>query len=174
MTFEALRAFVLAAMTLIGKPESDKFARVPPSPEIASAIASAVLDDDEGRLTGDIIGDAVLMTRYAFDESKWNWHWDGRQMVKIDCVEGDGGRSFGPWQLQTRREIGCSLGRAAAMWLHFAHGSQRRCVALPFDERLAELASGTCARGRRLTRWRAAMAREALALVQPEAIASSE
>jgi hypothetical protein len=153
MTVATLTYVVLAAMTLIGRSE-----RVPPSPEIANAIALAVLGDVEGRLTGSVEGDAVYMAREAYDESRWGWEWIGSGMTFIACKEGDGGKSLGFWQLQTRREIGCDVNEAARYWLHWAHGSQTRCAALPLAEQLAELHSGTCARGRKLSafRWREA------------------
>jgi hypothetical protein len=161
MTIQALSAVVLAAMTIIGRTE-----RVPPSPEIAQAIALAVLGDVEGRITGSIEGDAIYMAREAYDESRWGWEWIGSGMVFVPCKEGDGGRSFGFWQLQTRREIGCSTLDSARYWLHWAHGSQARCSALPLAEQLAELHSGTCARGHVLSRWRWSQWSRALAAVQ--------
>lgn len=144
-----LAALVLVAMTVLGKPE-----RVPPSEPLAVAIAAAVSADDEGRLTGSAEGDAVYIAIESYQETRWGWHWEGRAMAHSDCPEGDGGRSLGYLQVQARREIACNLAFAVPTWLHWAHGSQHRCSALPLDERLAELHSGTCALGHALSRWR--------------------
>jgi hypothetical protein len=149
MSIESLRMLVVSAMTLLGKPE-----RLPPSDDIADAIAMAVQSDDEGRLTGTEEGDAIVMAVEAFHESRFGWHWDGAATTLDTCPKGDGGRAFGYWQLQAREEIGCSAFDAARYWLHYAHGSQSRCASLPLDERLAELHSGTCARGHVLSRFR--------------------
>jgi hypothetical protein len=150
MSIEALRALVVAAMTWLGHTD-----HLPaPSDAIPDAIALAVHSDTEGRITGTEAGDAVYLAVEAFYESRFGWTWSGRELVFDECREGDGGKSFGMWQLQVRREIGCAVVDAARYWLHFAHGSQRRCAGLPLDERLAELHSGTCARGHVLSRFR--------------------
>jgi hypothetical protein len=164
MTIASLTALTLSAMTLIGKAE-----HVPPSPEIAQAIALAVLGDVEGRLTGSVEGDAVYMAREAFDESRWGWEWMGDGMVFVACKEGDGGHSFGFFQMQTRKEIGCGpVNDVARRWLAWAHASQTRCAALPLAEQLAELHSGTCARGRRLSAWRWGQSERVASLVRQE------
>jgi hypothetical protein len=159
-----LAALALAAMNMLATPSEP----VPPSQELAAAISDAVAQDEDGRLTGSAEGDVALMVREAWDESRWGWQWSGRTMVHDSCPEGDGGRAFGYWQLQTRREIGCSVGDAARWWLAWAHGSQRRCRLLPLAEQLAELHSGTCARGHVLSRWRWRQAMRLLPTVMPE------
>jgi hypothetical protein len=134
-------------MTLLGRSE-----RLPPSEPIADAIVAAVDLDEGPRLTGSTEGDAVLMATYAFHESRWGWHWDGAKLVQLECVVGDGGNSFGPWQIQTHREIGCAVDDAARLWLHMAHRAKSRCGTL------AEVVSGSCYRGRKLVAWRDAQA----------------
>lgn len=163
MTLATLHVLTLTAMAIIGKPE-----HVPPSPEIAGAIAFAVLNDPEGPITGSIAGDAVYMARESFDESRWGWQWIGSGLSFIDCKEGDGGKSFGFWQLWAPRQIGCSVNGAARVWLQMAHASQSHCAMLPLAEQLAELHSGSCARGRRLSAWRWDQAERVASLVRQE------
>jgi hypothetical protein len=148
MTIE-LQSFVVSAMLFIGQSE-----HLPANEELSSAAVSALLDDDEDYLTGTLEGDAVLMVREAYEESRWGWRWDGRKLVMNECPSGDGGKALGYWQLQTRAEIACDAERAARQWLAMAHASQRRCARLPFEEQLAELHSGTCARGHVVSRYR--------------------
>lgn len=166
MTVQALSAIVLSAMALIGRPE-----RVPPSPEIANAIALAVLGDVEGRLTGSVEGDAVYEATETFHETRWGWRWDGRAMVHDDCPEhtdDDGTTSYGYFQMKRPRDVACNAGKAAIAWTEWAHKSQARCAALPLAEQLAELHSGTCARGHVVSRYRWSQAASALALVSPD------
>ena len=160
MTLEALRTFVVSAMLLIGRGE-----RLPANDQLSDAAAQAVFADSEERLTGTVQGDAVLIVREAYEESRWGWQWDGKALVLNDCPTGDNGKAWGYWQLQTRPEIGCDPGRAARQWLEWAHASQRRCVRLPLEERLAQLHSGTCAFGHVVSRRRFREATKELGLL---------
>ena len=153
MTIESLAAVAFAAMSILGRVE-----HVPPSEQIAHAIGAAVFYDDEGRLTGSAETDAVYMAEEAYQESRFGGQWIGSGLAHVDCPEGDGGMSFGYFQLQTRPEIGCSVDDAARLWVHWAHLSQKRCRRLPIAERLSHLHSGTCALGHVVSRFRWAQA----------------
>lgn len=110
----------------------------------APAVALAIVHAAPSRLW------AARMTVYAIFESS---------LETTTCVVGDGGKSFGVWQLQTDRAVACDPERAAPAWLAKAEQSQRDCARLQDAEQLAELASGSCDKGRRLAR-----AREVLVL----------
>ena len=122
---------------------------VPPAPELASSIASAVLEDERPRLTGSLEGDAVAMARWSFDESRWGWrrvrgkweHW---------CPSGDGGKSWGDFQIKEAISRACDTAAAPRDWLVKAHASVTDCGDL------TGLASGTCGVATRLVKWRMA------------------
>jgi hypothetical protein len=160
MTMEALRTFVVSAMTLIGQRE-----HLPTNDALVDATTFALLADGEDYLTGSLEGDAVLMIQEAYEESRWGWGWDGRALAMNTCPNGDHGKAWGYWQLQTRAEIGCDPNLAARQWLAWAHASQRRCARLPFEEQLAELHSGTCALGHVVSRGRFRRAATTLVLL---------
>ena len=64
-------------------------------------------------------------------------------------------RAFGPWQLHgVPREVAFDPVRAGRVWLGFADASRAACSALPPEERLASLMSGSCDRGREKARHR--------------------
>lgn len=112
---------------------------------IASAIAGAASSRDDA-------GDLVV---YAVFESN----------LRISAV-GDGGKSFGAFQLSSKRapvEVATVPEKAAAVWLSLAAQSRKDCASLPEDDRLAELASGSCNAARVLARRRAALRRRAVA-----------
>jgi hypothetical protein len=112
------------------------------APEIAKAIAAVAPSRSA----------ASLMVVYSL--------WEGGNQR---CAVGDGGRSLGPFQLQDRPEaIACDPVSAARVWLRMAEYSWKACEAkgLPPDERLAQLASGSCDRARDKVRKRAELARE--------------
>jgi hypothetical protein len=125
------------------------------APEIAQAIASVAPTRSA----------ASLMTVYEV--------WEGGN---ARCAEGDGGRSLGPFQLQDRaREIACDPMSAARVWLRMAEYSWKTCEkkGLPPDERLAQLASGSCDRAREKVRKRAELARR-IAHIDPGEIELAE
>jgi hypothetical protein len=147
-----LRTIVFAVWTAI----HPLAPRAPDAPVIADGIAVAVAEDELPALTGSREGDAALLGVYAYRESSLR-----------ACASGDGGKSLGPWQLQRLPpSVACAPADAARVWLHVARASIERCAELPLPERLAALASGSCARGRRLVRWRWEQAGALLAQVE--------
>jgi hypothetical protein len=151
MTFEGVRLLVMSAMMFIGRTE-----RVPQNTTLADAISAAVMEDPEQPITGTKDGDAALLTTWSWAESRWR-----------ECDVGDKGKSRGPFQLQGYPiAVACAAADAARIWLHLAHLSVTACKALEPDARLAQLASGTCGRGRVLSRSRMRAARAALAKME--------
>lgn len=132
----------------------------PDAPVIAEGIAMAVATDELPPITGTREGDAALEAVYAYRES-------GNKACPTTWVNPvDWGKSWGTWQLQKlARPLACNPVYAAAEWLRRAHASAESCSRLPVNERLAELASGSCNYGRRLVRWRAETAARALAVM---------
>jgi hypothetical protein len=129
---------------------------VPANDVLADAITAAVDADTEEPLTGTRQGDALLMTIWSYHESRWR-----------ECDVGDKGKARGPFQLQGYPiGIACAAADAARIWLHLAHLSVTACKSLEPDARLAQLASGTCGRGRVLSRSRMRAARAALAKME--------
>lgn len=109
-------------------------------------IARAVDADDLPPLTGSKEGDAALMTTFAFHESRFRL-WDPKRPGR--CISGDGGRSYGPLQIQgLAEEIACAPAEAAARWLEIARASIGRCGDL------TALVSGHCGGAPKLARWR--------------------
>ena len=127
----------------------------PDAPTIAEGIALAVATDELEPITGTREGDAALAAVYAYRESS-----------NQACLEGDRTalvHSWGAFQLKRLPvRSACNPVYAAAEWLRRAHLSAEHCAALPLPERLAELASGSCNRGRALVRWRAEQAERIL------------
>jgi hypothetical protein len=77
------------------------------------------------------------------------------------CAKGDHGMSRGPFQLWgVPEKIACDPVQAARRWLVIADASRADCAKLEADAQLAELASGSCDRGRVLARRRAKLARD--------------
>ena len=74
---------------------------------------------------------------------------------------GDGGHSHGGWQLWDPRDVlaACNPRLAFPLWLGMVHASEATCVDNDPDERLAQLASGSCSRGRMKVRKRAELAK---------------
>ena len=92
--------------------------------------------------------EAALMTTYAAYESG-----------NARCASGDGGLSWGAWQLRyVTREVACDPLRAARVWVARKRLAERTCVDSPAEERLAPLLSGNCDHARRQAAWRAEMA----------------
>lgn len=115
----------------------------------AARIAKAIADHAETR---EEAGDATV---YAIRES-------GNELT----VAGDGGKSHGPWQLseeQARPEVARDPDKAIVVWLTLVRKSRVDCAKLPEDDRLAELASGSCGAGRELARRRARLRDKILA-----------
>ena len=139
---------VLTMVALIPAPNGRPggYERAPDARRIADAIAATA----DGSLLGTPREDASLMAVFASYES-------GNRV----CPAGDGGKALGAWQLHyAGREVACDPARAARWWLAVARASVRLCADNPPDERLAALAGGTCARGRRLSATRVRLARE--------------
>jgi hypothetical protein len=137
-------------MLLIGQRE-----RVLPNEQLAGAITAAVDDDAGAPITGTKYGDAILMAIWSFHESRWK-----------GCVSGDHGRAWGNFQLQgSAISVACEDAQAARIWLRMAHDSDSRCRSLDADARLSQLASGTCARGRTVARFRMKAWRQAMGLL---------
>jgi hypothetical protein len=107
--------------------------------EIATAIAAGVVAE------ADPWGRAALGVIYAAFES------NNRR-----CASGDGGKSWGAWQMQ-RVNNACTPLLAFPMWLAKVENSEKTCVALPPEDRLAALASGNCDHGRDKVRHRWAL-----------------
>lgn len=119
--------------------------RVGQANRIASVIAKTATTRDEA-------GDLVV---YSVFESN----------NRLTAV-GDGGKSHGAWQLSARYatpEIARIPEKAAPLWLAAAVQARKDCAKLPEDDRLAEIASGSCQYGRQLARRRAGLRRIALA-----------
>jgi hypothetical protein len=113
----------------------------------AKAVAQAISD------TAPDLQIAAEMTVYAIYEGS-----------NKPCAVGDHGAALGNWQLQgVKREIACDPSQAAPRWLAIADASRKHCANLDVDDRLAELASGSCLHGRVIARRRSRIAR-ALAL----------
>ena len=114
------------------------------APDVAEAIAAAA----------PTRGWAARMVVYALHES-------GVQLSP--GISGDGGKSKGPFQLQAIDEpVACDPLKAARIWLQFAERSEAHCILLPEAERMAELVSGSCGKGRRLARRREVLVLAAL------------
>jgi|SRR5579872_733113 len=98
---------------------------------------------------------AARMVVYAVHES-------GLQLDP--CAEGDGGKSLGPWQVGgVPEKVACDPDQAARVWLRLALQSESDCASLPESERMAELVSGSCAKGHQLARRREVLVLGALA-----------
>jgi len=141
---------VLTMMTVVpgapGDPHSraHRWDRERGAQRIAEAIAETAPDREW----------AARMAVYAIHESG----------LHVECVEGDGGESLGPFQLKgVSRKVACDPKVAAPVWLAMARASADHCRALPAFERMAELVSGNCGHGHQLARLREAYVLSALA-----------
>jgi hypothetical protein len=133
-----ITALIISAMAILGRDE-----RVPPNEELATSIAAAVEDEPDALLW------AMRMTVYSFYESRFGFHWNGLTMEYDACRSGDGGLSWGFFQLQdTPRWMACASAPAAQAWLRKAHDSLRVCHSL------AAVAYGHCSKTMRVTRFR--------------------
>jgi hypothetical protein len=119
--------------------------RLPAAPQIADAIQAAVSDDTEAPVFGSREEDAAVMAYYALRES-----WLARDAV------GDGGKSFGVWQMRTASGR-ADLTTQAHAWLYLLHRVARICPQSP-----AAPLSGGCTAGRTLADRRATKARQLL------------
>jgi hypothetical protein len=120
--------------------ERSKDARV-----IAHAISDGVQDED------DPWGRAALAAVYAAYESGLS-----------SCPRpGDGGHSHGTFQLWDAKDVlaACNPRLAFPLWMTLVRASEKACAANPPDERLAQLASGSCSKGRVKVRQRAELAK---------------
>ena len=86
---------------------------------IAEAIDAAVTHDAEPPVFGSRDEDAAIMAYYALRES---WLSSG--------AVGDGGRSFGVWQMRSASGR-ADLGTQARAWLSLLHEGARICPASP-------------------------------------------
>ncbi|HEX3346057.1 MAG TPA: hypothetical protein VHS09_15845 [Polyangiaceae bacterium] len=119
--------------------------RLPDAAPIAAAIETAVSQDAEAPVFGSREEDAAVMAYYAIRES-WLTH---------DAV-GDGGRSFGVWQLRSASGR-ADLPTQARAWLSLLHEGARICPASP-----AAPLSGGCVAARSTADRRATRARTLL------------
>jgi hypothetical protein len=139
-----------------GNPKSTAYhwSKEPGAIPIARAIAMVAPDREW----------AARMAVYAIHESG----------LSVECLAGDGKKSLGTWQLQGVPEaVACDPAKAAPVWLGRARQSIADCSALPASERMAELASGSCDRGRMIARLRESFVLRALAHALPPAAAPS-
>jgi hypothetical protein len=119
--------------------------RLPDAAPIAAAIETAVSQDAEPPVFGSREEDAAVMAYYAIRES-WLTH---------DAI-GDGGRSFGVWQLRSASGR-ADLSTQAHAWLALLHEGARICPASP-----AAPLSGGCVAARSTADRRAVRARSLL------------
>jgi hypothetical protein len=119
--------------------------RLPDAAPIAAAIETAVSQDAEPPVFGSREEDAAVMAYYAIRES-WLTH---------DAI-GDGGRSFGVWQLRSASGR-ADLSTQAHAWLSLLHEGARICPASP-----AAPLSGGCVAARSTADRRATKARSLL------------
>lgn len=124
--------------------------------QIATAIDTAISQDVDPPVFGSREEDAAVMAYYAIRES-WLAH---------DAV-GDGGKSFGVWQMQS------AAGRADVMtqaraWLWLLHQSARVCPESP-----AAPLSGGCVAARSLADRRTAKAHQLLETVKKNLVGST-
>lgn len=103
------------------------------------------------RVTDDVIEQRLLMVT-ATEESAWD-------PKVLSCErKGDSGKSVTAFQVQVfgslRREVCASPESAARVALEMLRASQAACAHLPEAERLAFYASGSCDRGRQISRRR--------------------
>jgi hypothetical protein len=112
---------------------------------IAAAIQSAVSQDTEPPVFGSREEDAAVMAYYAIRES-WLNH---------DAI-GDGGRSFGVWQMRSASGR-ADLSTQARAWLSLLHEGARICPESP-----AAPLSGGCVAARSTADRRATRARSLL------------
>lgn len=111
------------------------FATVPGAPKIAEAISATARSPFE----------AAEMATYAAFES-------GNQPRLVSKADP---RDRGAWQLRfVADDVAFDPRKAAPVWLKIADASREHCKDLPPEERLAELASGSCKYGRAQVRHR--------------------
>lgn len=123
------------------------FDRKPAVPRIAEAIAQAV-NEETATVLASQKEDAALLAVFGARESAFRM-----------CASGDRGASLGVWQLQAARAaVACEPLWAAREWLRRAREAMRICVEVPYQERLALLASGKCTKARQLSRRRVDLA----------------
>jgi len=119
--------------------------KLPDAAPIAAAIETAVTQDAEPPVFGSREEDAAVMAYYALRES-WLTH---------DAV-GDGGLSFGVWQLRSASGR-ADLTTQARAWLALLHEGARICPASP-----AAPLSGGCVAARTTADRRAVRAKSLL------------
>jgi hypothetical protein len=136
-----LLAIILRAMAILAASEP---VHIPVNDELAASIAAAVEGEPDAERW------AVRATVSAYYESRLGWHWNGRALEYNDCRSGDGGKSWGFFQIQkpVPKAVACASADAARIWLHMAKTSLKACGTL------AQLFSGSCDRGTRVAAWR--------------------
>jgi hypothetical protein len=145
LTTDEVLAMVAEVPVQLGHWRRAGFELKPDAPVIAAAIAQTA----DGSLLGTVREDAALMVVYAAYEGGMR-----------KCPVGDGNRSWGTWQLQRSPwKVACTPKLAVAEWLSRAQYSMQTCSALPLEEQLSSLASGSCLHGRQLVRHRVEVAR---------------
>ena len=139
-------AMIVESPVQLGHWRKAGFDKKPEAREIAEAIAAAA----DGSLLGNVREDAALMAVYAAYEGGMR-----------KCVVGDGGKSWGTWQMQRASwKIACTPSLAIQEWLSRAQWSTKACERFPLEERLAQLASGSCEVARPLASRRVRVARK--------------
>jgi hypothetical protein len=117
---------------------------------IAKVISNGVVQEDDSWKRA---AEAVVFAAYESGNDR--------------CTVGDGGRSYGAWQVQgLSKDVACDPAREFPLWLSAVKRSESLCVDNPESERLAALASGSCDRGRRKVRGRENFAIELARKVQ--------
>jgi len=129
-----------------------------PCPKVRRGAFGHVKD---ARIIAQAIADGI-----QDDEHPWLWAARGVTYAAYEsgmraCPKpGDGGKAWGGWQLQgVPPFVACIPERAFPIWLRLAKASEADCAKLPRENQLAELASGSCARGRDLAARRDRLAR---------------
>jgi hypothetical protein len=115
--------------------------------QIAADVADQVLDPTEAPLFDGSDGRAktglLALSVASFESGEF------RAGVQWCGESGDGGASWGLFQSKRGKMVCDSLRGAVHVALEQIRESRTACAALPWDERLALYASGTCSRGRR-------------------------
>lgn len=146
MTPAAVLALVLSASAYLG---------AHPAARVVAAIVGAVARE-RSPVLGSAREDAISLLVYC----------DGETGCVENARAGDLGKARGSWQIQG----GCGsrpLDEQAECWLAIADWSVKACRKLPEAERLAALASGSCARGHVVSRERHARVLAALMATSP-------
>ena len=107
----------------------------------------------DAHLVAKAISDGVVNEEEPWKRAAEGVVFAGYESGNDRCAIGDGGRSYGVWQVQgLSKDVACDPSREFSMWLSAVKRSETLCVDNAENERLARLASGSCDRGRRKVR----------------------